>query len=113
MGCTRHFSWAADDILVGEEESHLGEMLELEGAYSGKTLTTNSRVPGRLSKEPRFAEFYRNVLKAGSDVLRVVTHGYKIPFTETPPTCRSVRNNRSCHGNSEFALGELHRLEKL
>ena len=113
MDCTGDFGWATDDMIVGEDESHLGEMLELEGAYSGKTLTTNSRVPGRLSKEPRFAEFYRDVLKAGSDVLRVMTYGYKIPFTETPPTCRSVRNNRSCRENSKFALDELHRLERL
>ena len=110
MDCQGDFSWLTDNILVGEEESHLGEMLELEGAYSGKTLSTNSRVPGRLNKETRFADFYENVLKADREVLGVVTQGYKIPFSQPPPLHKEVRSNRSFCENSDFALNELHRL---
>ena len=49
---------------MGVEEVELSKSIVNEASYIGKRLTTDMGVPGRLSKEARFGEFYEDVLKA-------------------------------------------------
>ena len=84
-----------------------------EAAYSGKKLSTNVKVPGRLKKDPGFANFYEDVLHADPEVIATVREGYYFPFEIQPPECRFTKNNRSCMDKQEFAWAELQRLEKL
>ena len=83
------FRWLVESNVTTlcDEDHHLGKLLENEGAYSDKRLTTNCNVQGRLNKEPRFAEFYHDVLKAEKSILEVVMALYVIPFSQLPPKC--------------------------
>ena len=82
-----------------------------ETAYSGKKLTTNSLVPGRLSN-PKFFSFWKDELLADEFVLDTIKNGYKFPFSSAPPSS-FCPNNKSMLVNSEFAYAELLRLESL
>ena len=75
------FSWLAN---LDPEEGDLGlaEILENEAEYSGKKLSTNVRVPGRLCKESRFGDFYEDVLKADADMVAIVRNGYVVTFVQ-------------------------------
>ena len=95
------------------EEQVLGKVLENEAAYIGKKLSTNNMVPGTLCRVPEHAAFYKDVLQADQQVLNVVSYGYVFPFENEPPVDTTTKNNQSCLKNLDFALHELHRLEKL
>ena len=51
-------SWLSAPANFANEEQDLGKSLENESIYMGKKLTTNSAVPGRQSRDKKFAEFY-------------------------------------------------------
>ena len=106
------FTWL-QQLDPDEEDVDLAESLVNEAEYSGKKLSTNVRVPGRLCKESRFGDFYEDVLKADAETVSIIRHGYIFPFLQTPPLAQDTRNNKSCRNMQEFAWTELLRLEKL
>ena len=57
-------SWLSAMANFDNEEQELGKALENESVYIGKKLTNNTAVPRRLYRGRRYAEFYREVLKA-------------------------------------------------
>ena len=58
------FTWL-QHLDPDDEDVELAEALVNEAEYSGKKLSTNVRVPGRLCKESRFGVFYEDVLNGG------------------------------------------------
>ena len=78
-------SWLSATATFDNEEEDLGRSLENEGDYIGKKLSTNSSVPGRLCRDPKYPDFYRDVLKADKKVIKIVTKGYLVPFDLNPP----------------------------
>ena len=52
-------TWLYAAATFDNKEEDLGKSLENEGEYIGKTLSTNSAVPGRLFHNPKYADFYR------------------------------------------------------
>ena len=73
-------SWLSAAANFDNEEQELGKALENESVYMGKKLTTNTAVPGRLSRDGLYAEFYREVLNADEKIVKIVASGYKVPF---------------------------------
>ena len=94
------------------EEQDLGKVLENESVYMGKKLTTNTAVPGRLCRDRRYVDFYKEVLDSHKKIVKIVANGYKVPFDEEPPAV-FTENNKSCLRNLSFAIQELKRLEKI
>ena len=94
-----------------DEETVSASVSTNESSYSGKKLSTNSLVPGRLS-DPKFYEFWKNDLNADDFVLKTVSEGYQFPLISEPPSS-FCENNKSMLKESDFALTELLRLEKL
>ena len=88
--------------LEGESQP-IDRVLVSHGIYVGKLLKTDSRVPGRL-KCDRHADFYRDVLGADEETVRIIRHGYKIPSTPCLlrwgwcPTTSPVLGRRSSCG---------------
>ena len=78
-------SWLSATATFDNEEEDLGRSLENEGDYIGKKLYTNSAVPGRLCRDPKYAEFYRDVLKADKKVIKIILNGYSVSFHSDPP----------------------------
>ena len=84
-----------------------------DSALLSKPLSTNTDVPGNIHKEC-FFDFWVKVLKVDSSFQTFLKEGYAIPFEGGVPPPRSLRkNNRSFLENKEFAITEIHRLEKL
>ena len=100
------------DWLV-EEDLLLLKSLENQAVYSGKRLTTDVRVPGRLNRDPAFADFYKDVLKADPETVHLIKEGYYFPFREIPPQRSQTPNNKSAREKKDFAWEELNRLERL
>ena len=92
------FSWLAH-LDPEEGDLELAENLANEAVYSGKKLSTNVRVPGRLFKEARFGDFYEDVLKEDAETVSIVQYGYIVPFVQTPPLAQDTRN-KSLPGRS-------------
>lgn len=92
-------------------EQSLAETLVNNSNYVGKKLTTDLRVPGRIGN-PEFYDFWKYELKASDFILDTIKNGYKFPFLDLPPG-GFHKNNKSMLDNSEFALAELLRLERL
>ena len=100
------------DCLMDEDFS-LVKSLENQAVYSGKRLSTDIRVPGRLNRDVAFADFYREVLKADAETIHIIKEGYYFPFIEMPPRRSQTPNNKSAKDKKVFAWEELNRLEKL
>lgn len=95
-----------------------GEVYAMEGeegavantaVYSGKALTTDSKVPGRIRGKQ---EEYRE-LGAEEYIIDLVTNGYKLVFEDEPPPPSFTPNNRSALEDPAFVRAELDRLELL
>ena len=54
-------SWLSAAATFDNEEENLGRSLENKGEYIGKKLSTNAAVPGRLCRDTKYAEFYKEV----------------------------------------------------
>ena len=76
--------WLSAAATFDNEEENLHRSLENEGEYIGKKLSTNSAVPGRLCRDPIYAEFYRDVLKLDTKIIKIVSKGYIVPFDLEP-----------------------------
>lgn len=95
-----------------------GEVYPLEGEegvlvntaeYTGKALTTDSKVPGRiLGKHEEYRE-----LGAEEYIIDLVKNGYKLVFDNEPPPPSFTPNNRSALEDPAFVRAELARLESL
>ena len=90
------------DCLMDEDFS-LVKSLENQAVYSGKRLSTDIRVPGRLNRDVAFADFYREVLKADTETVQIVREGYSFPFIQMLPRHSQTLNNRSARVNNAFA----------
>ena len=75
-----------------------------------KKLSMNAAVPGRLCRDPKYADFYQDVLKADGKITKIFSKGYIVPFDTKPPPA-IAKNNKSCFRNKSFAIQELRRLE--
>ena len=75
--------------------------MENKGEYIGKKLSTNAAVPGRLCRDPKYADFYQDVLKADEKIIKIVSKGYIVPFDTGPPPAFG-KNNKSCLRNKSF-----------
>ena len=95
---------------MNADEVNLAKTMVNESQYVGNKFYTNSAVPGRLSKDSNFAEFYLNVLNAEWVVVDIMKWGYTIPFLQKPPAARFTVNNCSCTEQLDFAVSEVHRL---
>ena len=96
-------------IVCDSSEVDMVKSLVLECEYSGKRLSTNTDVPGRLARDKKFGDFYEFVLKAEPYVVDTVRNGYRIPLSSYPPDSFS-RNNRSARLDPPFVKAELERL---
>ena len=96
---------------VDSDEHYVAKSLVNESQYVGKRLSTDERVPGHIG-DPKYYSFWRDVLQAPEYVLSIIREGYKIPFSEIPPSS-ICQNNRSFLNNSEFGIAELERLNAL
>ena len=99
------------ELGVEDESPDLAQVLVNNASYTGRRLTTDVRVPGRIGN-PKFFNFWRDELKASPFVLSTISEGYKFPFKAYPPG-GICANNKSMLVQSDFALAELLRLEKL
>ena len=79
-------SWLLAAANFDNEEQELGKSLENESVYIGKKLTTNAAVPGRLCRDRRFADFYREVLNIDEIIVKIVSQGNKVLFDKEPPS---------------------------
>ena len=69
------YGWLAETLAAftfDNDEECLGKSLDNESAYMGKKLSTNKAVPGRLCRDPKFAEFYKETLKADKKTLKII-----------------------------------------
>ena len=69
-------------------------------------------VPGRISQERHFS-FWRDVLKADSEILSIIRDGYRVPFTggvDPPPSFEP--NNKSALERRDFLWEQLLAWEK-
>ena len=73
-------SWLSAVANFDNEEQELGKAFENESVYMSKKLTTNTEVPGRLCRDGRYTEFYREVLNADEKIIKIVASGYKVLF---------------------------------
>ena len=90
------------------EELHVPLGLANNAQYSGKTLVTDSRVPGRLlGKQAVYIE-----IGAEPYVVEVISSGYKLEFDMEPPAS-FTQNNKSAREDPAFVRAELGRLEEL
>ena len=90
------------------EELHVPLGLANSAQYAGKTLITDSRVPGRLlGKQAVYEE-----IGAEPYVVEVISSGYKLEFDVEPPPS-FTQNNKSAREDPEFVRAELGRLEEL
>ena len=60
-------------------------LLTNEGDYAGRRLSTNIDVPGNPHKL-KFRSFWENDLKPSTFVLQTIQDGYKLPFSQIPPS---------------------------
>ena len=96
-------SWLSAVANFDNEEQELGKALENESVYMGKKLTTNTAVPGRLCRDRRYQEFYREVLDADEKIVKIVANGYKVPFDKEPLSA-FAKNNKSCPRNLSLTI---------
>ena len=96
---------------LDESELEVAKMLVNNSSYAGRKLSTDVRVPGRIS-DPKYYDFWENTLKANKFCLGIVKYGYKFPLISIPPKSY-CRNNASFFKHRSFAYEELLRLEKL
>ena len=68
-----NLTWLSAAVSFDNEEQELGKLLDNENKYMGKKLTTNAKVPGRLCRDRRFADFYKEVLKADDKIVKIVS----------------------------------------
>ena len=91
-------SWLSAAANFDNEEQELGKSLENESVYMGKKLTTNTAVPGRLCRDRRFADFYREVLNADEKLLKSLQVDTKCHLIKN--LCQHLqKNNKSCLRN--------------
>ena len=81
--------------------------------YVGRRLSTNAGVPGRLTSNPEYYEFMRDVVKAPDRVCEVYREGYRPPWTAPPPSFQIFKNNKSARDQATFLWEEIKRLDSL
>ena len=100
-------TWLSAAAIFDSEEEDLGKSLENEGDYICKRLSTNPAVPGRLCRDPKYAEFYRDVLKADDEVIKIVKNCYLIPLDTGPPAINKnnqlLKKQKVCHPRTQEA----------
>ena len=90
------------------DEGEVGLVVN-KAEYTGKSLATDSRVPGRVrGKEREYLE-----IGAEMYIVDVVKNGYKLVFDDGPPPSSFTSNNKSALEDPQFVRAELSRLEGL
>ncbi|XP_059097730.1 uncharacterized protein LOC131892025 isoform X1 [Tigriopus californicus] len=78
-----------------------------------KPISTNPAVTGAIGRSGNL-HFWKSILKASPEVLRVVQFGYKLPFKSFPPPCStSLSNNKSALLDRSFVDEQLFLLESI
>ena len=81
----------------------------LEGGYRGPKLSTRAVVIGHTGSDGKFADYYREVLGAGEEVVGWIKSGYFPPLESWPETNQHTANNKSARDSPDFVEKELER----